>query len=316
MATGLVWATAARQLPGIAPRLRPFHFWRPIGAALVVAMLTLMVAPLQAAEMVGKPSTARTAKDDAIRCIPLEKLPIAIRGKVAAVIDDVSLYRRLPVHSVDCEPDIFQYIITNPDVMVNIWHVMGVSNVMLDRIDADHYRCADGDGTTARVEVVYRSPQMQVIYAEGLYDGPLFPRPVRGQCVAILQYTSVHKASGRYEETAQLDTFLHVDNIGVEILAKLFQGFVGRTIDHNFVETVSFIASVSRTAETNPRGMRRMVARLNHVEPERRAQFIAVTDRVPAKLAGVSPGDDDDNEALAEVVQSSAVEKPLPALKK
>jgi hypothetical protein len=177
-------------------------------------------------------------------------------------------------------------------------------------VGSDQFRCSDGDGTTAHLEVVFRNPQMQVIYADGLYDGPLFPRPVRGQCVAVLQYTNVRKASGRYEETVRLDTFLHVDNVGIELLAKLFQGLVGRTIDHNFVETVSFLGSVSRTAEVNPKGMRRLAGKLSLVEAERRDQFIAVTDRVSTKLADVKlTSDDDENPALAEVVDSPTAEK-------
>jgi hypothetical protein len=289
---------------------------RAANLSLVVACFALAyfvqaTAPLAAAEPPGKSSTTRSARDEAVRCIPFDKLPPETRSKVAAVIEDVSLYRRLPTESVDCEPDLFRFLLSNPDVLVNIWHVMGVSNVVLDRVDANHFHCSDGDGTTANVEVVFRNSQMQVIYAQGLYDGPLFPRAVRGQCVAVLQYTSARKNSGRYEETVQLDTFLHVDNVGVELLAKLFQGLVGRTIDHNFLETISFIGSASRTAEINPKGMRRLAAKLDLVTAEHRDQFIAVTDRVSAKLVGVKlTSDDEDNQPLAEVVESSAAETP------
>jgi hypothetical protein len=213
----------------------------------------------------------------------------------------------LPIETVDCEPDLFAFIANNPDVMVNIWQLMGVTNVSLDRLDADHFRCSDGDGTTAKVEVVYRGRDMQVIYAEGFYDGSLFPKTVRGQCVMILKYANGRAANGRLEETVRLDTFLHVDNIGLEIIAKLFQGVVGRTIDHNFGETVAFMGSMSHTAETNPRGIARVAARLNHVDQTRREQFAAVASHVADKLAGVKSFDGDENAALAEVIQSSAV---------
>jgi hypothetical protein len=282
--------------------------WLATAVLLAIAALGLLCRRSAAADPPGKAATSRSARDEATRAIPLDKLSTEARSKVTAVLDDVSIYRRMPIESVDCEPDLFRFIMNNPDVMVNIWRTMGVTNVSLDRVDANHFRCSDGDGTTARVEVVFRNPQMQVIYAEGLYDGSLFPRPVRGQCVAVLQYTNTRKANGRFEETAQLDTFLHVDNVGVELLAKLFQGLVGRTIDHNFVETVSFVASVSRTAETNPRGMRRFAARLDRVEPERRAQFIALTDQVSAKLFDTKLSEDEENPTLTDIVESAAAE--------
>jgi hypothetical protein len=90
----------------------------------------------------------------------------------------------------------------------------------------------------------------------------------------------------------------------------LFQGLVGRTIDHNFAETVGFLANMSRTAETNPRGMERLAAKLDRVDDQRRLQFVAITDRVAEKLASVRLTDRNDNSALAEVVQSSAVTAP------
>jgi hypothetical protein len=285
--------------------------WQMLIALLVVS---ISAARLMAAEPMGNPYAPHNTRDEAVRLIPFDKLPPEMRGKITSVIRDVSIYRCLPTQTVDCEPDLFRFLIINPDVLVNIWHVMGVSNITLDRAGPDQFRCADGDGTTANVDVVYRGPQVQVIYAEGLYDGPLFPRPVRGQCVAVLQYSNTRKANGRFEETARLDTFLHVDNVGVELLAKMFQGLVGRTIDHNFAETVSFIGSVSHTAETNPRGMRRLAGKLDHVEPERRNQFVAVTDHVAAKLADAKPADDD--AALAQVINPATIENlPRPARK-
>jgi hypothetical protein len=291
-----VCARLSRAAPSIA-------HWQILIALMVVSIAS---ARLIAAEPMGNAYAPHNSHDEAVRLIPFDKLTPEMRGKVTSVIRDVSIYRSLPTQTVDCEPDLFRFLMINPDVLVNIWHVMGISNIALDRIGPDQYRCADGDGTTANVDVVYRGPQVQVIYAEGLYDGPLFPRPVRGQCVAVLQYTNTRMANGRYEETAHLDTFLHVDNVGVELLAKVFQGLVGRTIDHNFAETVAFIGSVSHTAEINPRGIRRLAGKLDHVEPERRSQFVAVTDHVATKLADAKPADD--NAALAQVIDPATIE--------
>jgi hypothetical protein len=296
---------------GIAAPIFARASWRVTFAAAFVTLVVLAAAPVLAADTPSKASTARTTRDEAARSIPLSRLGPEAHDKVSAVLNDTSLYRRLPIETVDCEPDLFTFIANNPDVMVNIWQLMGVTNVSLDRLDADHFRCSDGDGTTAKVEVVYRGRDTQVIYAEGFYDGPLFPKTVRGQCVMILKYASTRATNGRFEETVRLDTFLHVDNIGLEIIAKLFQGVVGRTIDHNFGETVAFMGSMSHTAETNPRGVARVAARLNRVDSVRREQFAAVADHVADKLAGVKTFDGAENPALAEVIQSSAV-SPAP----
>ncbi|HEY2882620.1 MAG TPA: hypothetical protein VGJ15_09310 [Pirellulales bacterium] len=306
---GIADAAIARQAPGKPQRLcGPIKRLRQTAAAFLAVVFA--IAPslhLFAADPSGKASTSRSARDEAARSIPLDKLSPQARSKVAAVLGDSSLFRHLPVQTVDCEPDLFAYVAANPDVMVNIWELMGVTSVTFERIDADHFRCSDGDGTVARVETVYRAPDMQIVYAEGSYDGPFFPKPVHGACIAVLRYTSAKDANGRFYETAKLDTFLHVDNVGVEFLAKVFQGLMGRTIDHNFSETILFMGSVSRTAEVNPHGMQKMISRLDQIDVQRRREFAAVSSRVPARLAGMKPERDDDNPALNEVIQSSAI---------
>ncbi len=301
-------AAGAARLLGSTPWLCAV---RPTKLAVIGFLCVAATIPRAwSAEPANKASTSNAAHTDAIRTVPLEKLPAEVRPKVAAVLNDTSLFRRLPVQVVDCEPELFSFMESNPEVIVNIWQLMGVTNVKLDRTDGNHFRCSDGDGTTAVAEIVFRNRDTEIIYAEGLYEGPLFPRPVRGQCVGVLKSASQRETNGRYYVTVRLDTFLHVDNVGVELLAKIFQGVVGRTIDHNFEETVGFLGSVSRTAETNPRGMQRLAAKMNRVEPTRRQEFVALTDAVTTKLAGVELAESDTNSILTGIVQSAATEPP------
>jgi truncated hemoglobin YjbI len=287
---------------------------------LFAAITFLFVAtahPLRAADPPNKASSSKSNRDEAVRSVPLATFSPDIRDKVSTCLNDASLYRRLPIQVVDCEPDLFRYVVENPDIMVNIWQLMGVTNVTLQRTDADHFRCSDGDGTTAQVQVVSRSSDTQVIYAEGNYDGPLFPRAVHGQCVIVLKYVSLRQSGGRFYQTVRLDTFLRVDNIGLDLLAKLFQGMVGKTIDHNFSETVAFMGSMSHTAEVNPHGMRRMLNHMANIDDVRRDQFLSLTDQVAEKIAtGPEHPDPDVEPAMAEVVQSRPLAIPQSGAKR
>lgn len=263
-------------------------------AATVATILSCFAAQIgampvagHAAEPVNKGVSSRSVRDDAIRAVPLKNLEPEARNKVSAVLNDVSIFRRLPTQTVDCDPALFHYLVANPDIVVDIWRVMGVTNVTMDRIDANHFRGSDGDGTTCRAEFVYHSHDTHIIYAEGIYDGPLFARTIRGQCVAVLKSGEIRETNGRYYVTTRLDVFLHVDNAGVELLAKMFQGWLGKTIDHNFTETVAFLGNISNTAETNPHGMRKLASRLERVDAERRNRFAQLTDQVAKNLATV-----------------------------
>ncbi len=256
-------------------------------APLAATALGFLNSASSSAAEAPKGVSSRSVRDEAVRSIPMDQMAAEQRARVAHVINNVSIFRRMPVEVVDCEPALFHFLVCNPEVVVNMWHLMGVTNVTLDRLDATRFRCADGDGTTARGEFVFGNHDTQIIYAEGFYDGPLFPRTVRGKCVAVLKMASLRETNDRFYVTARLDTFLLVENIGVELVAKTFQGMVGRTADHNFAETVAFLGSVSRTAETNPQGMRRLAGKLTRVEAPRREEFAQLTEQVQGKLAGV-----------------------------
>ena len=221
----------------------------------------------------GKATNSRAARDDAIKSIPFDKLGPDMRNRVWSVINNASVYRRLPTESIECDPDLFVFLVRNPEVVVDIWRVMGITNMTLDRSGPDRYRASDGQGTTGNVEFAYRGDDLHVIYSEGMYDGPMYPAKLRGQCVMVLKSNYVRGPNGRVNVVNRLDAFLRIENVGLEIVAKTLQPLLGKTADHNFSETTSFVNTLAHTAETNPTGVSRLAQRLRHVDPQIRQQF-------------------------------------------
>ncbi len=233
----------------------------------------------------SKAVTSRQARDEATRTVPFDKLSKTARTKALAVINDTSLFRRLPVQTIDCEPDLYRFVVEHPELVVNMWEVMGITKMTLDRVDTNRFRVVDGEGTKGTMEYLLSTPDLHIIYSEGTYDGPLYARTVRGRCLMVLRTTSQREQNGRYTITSRLDTFLAVDNLGVEILAKTFQPVIGRAADHNFSETAQFVSNLSRTAERNERGMIRMTDKLKRISPETKQGFVDVVSSVSDKLA-------------------------------
>jgi hypothetical protein len=162
---------------------------------------------------------------------------------------------------------------------------MGITKMQLDRVDPTHFKVADGEGTKGRMEYLFTSGNVTVIYSEGTYDGPLYPRTVRGKCLMLLRSEFRRTADGRYAIVSQLDTFLAVDNLGVEVLAKTFQPLIGKAADHNFTETANFVSNLSRTAETNEEGLLRLGRKLSRIDVKTRERFLDLIAAVPQKLA-------------------------------
>jgi hypothetical protein len=235
-------------------------------ALLLPATLTLAAPPHQA-------TSSRAARDEAVRSIPFDKLDAAEKEKIVSTLNSTSLYRRLPVQVTPCDPDLYLFLIRHPEVIVNIWEVMKISNVALERTGPDTFKATDGMGTLCDVKYCYSDHELQVIYAEGSYDGPLFNRPMRARCVLILKSGYSQETDGRYFVTSRMDTFIQIEHAGVELIAKTLQPLVHRSADFNFVETAAFVATVSRTTEANPKGMSRFAGRLTNIDPDVRQRF-------------------------------------------
>jgi hypothetical protein len=105
----------------------------------------------------------------------------------------------------------------------------------------------------------------------------------------------MQETNGRHFVTSRMDTFIQIENTGVELLAKTLQLLVHRSADYNFVETAAFVGTISRAAELNSPGVCRLATKLTNCELEDRERF--------AELAlGVSRKADD-----REAIQASAI---------
>jgi hypothetical protein len=230
-------------------------------------------------------TSAREAREDAIRAVPYARLDRAARGKVSTVLANPTIFRRLPTQTIECDPHLYIFLVEHPDLVVNIWDVMGVSEVSVDRVSEAVFDVNDRAGTRGRLEFVYRGPDLHVVYAQGSYTGPMLPRPVHGECVLVLRSSYIRSNDGRYFVRAKLDAFLRLDNVGVGLLAKTFQPLVTTAADHNFRETVAFVGSVSRAAEVNYAGIQRLADKLANVTAECRQQFTELTAQLAVRAA-------------------------------
>jgi hypothetical protein len=250
---------------------------------LVIATLICLAGHSRAAESPVQATSSRQARDEAIRSIRLDKLAAQDRERVAATLQSNGIYRRLPVQVNECDPDLYLFLVRNPEVVVNIWEVMKISNVALHRTGKDTFRATDGAGTLCEVKYCYSDHETQVIYAEGSYDGPLFKKPINARCVLLLKSGYMRETNGKYYVTSRMDTFIDIDHAGVEMLAKTLQPLVNRAADYNFVETAAFLSQISRTSEANPTGVGRLSRKLTNLEPDVRNRFAELALEVGRK---------------------------------
>jgi hypothetical protein len=227
-------------------------------------------------------TTSKEAQQSAIRSIPLEQLDPAARAKVESVLSNVTIFRRMPVRVIDCDPNLYLFLAHHPDVMVNIWEVLKLSRLQATELDANTYQISEPSGTVGTIQYLHRSFDTQVVYCTGTYRGPLFGQPVKGRALLLLKTGYVRETDGRYYITNRLDSFLSVDDAGMDLLARTLQPVLGKTADNNFIESVAFVGSLSRTAEVNSRGVQRLSTRLARVQPQNREKLAALAAQIAA----------------------------------
>jgi hypothetical protein len=230
-------------------------------------------------------TSSNAARKSAVQSIPYEKLDASSRAKLDAVLTSASIFRRLPTRTVNCDPDLYLFLVRHPDVVVNIWEILGVAQVQLRQTDIDSFRVAESEGTAASMEYLYHSRDMQIIYGKWTYTGPLLAHKINGHCVAIMRSNYAKDSNGKYYVTARMDGFLSVDSGGADLLARTLQPLMVKNVDNNFIQTVAFLGSLSKTAEVNPQGMQRLADRLTNVPETTRRQLGEVVYSVARRAA-------------------------------
>jgi hypothetical protein len=256
---------------------------QPAAIALLLALVPAVA--VRANESNYGASTSRAAREDALRSIPFSKISAEGQAKVKSVLANVSMFRRMPTQVTRCDPKLYLFMVDHPDVTVNLWQVLDVTTIQMQRTGPMAFRANDGQGTKGDVEFLYHSHDLHLVYATGLYEGPLLPNPVRGSCLLLLKTAYSREPDGHDYVTSQLDVFFNLEHVGLDLLTRTFHPLMGKSADYNFIESATFLATLTRTGELKPAAMEKLAAKLTRVDPQHRDEFAQLMAALPAKAA-------------------------------
>lgn len=233
----------------------------------------------------GRPqgASSKSLRREAIASLPTERLTKQAQQRILSITNSPTIYRRLPAQAIDCDRDMFLFLARNPEVMVGMWDLMGITKVKTTRIGPYQLDADDGSGTKCNIDLVYGDPNVHVYVTEGSYDGMLTARPLKGKGVVILKSTYAKGADDRTTVTGTIDLFMQVDSLGIDLVARTLSGMIGRSADYNFIETARFVGQISQASERNPPAMIDLANRMPQINDQTRQQFIGVISEVGAK---------------------------------
>lgn len=256
--------------------------WRISAGILLAAACAGLPTTVSAKELtpVRDGTSAADHRGEAQRALPLSRLEARFQRSVREVMDGATLYRRLPSFSFECNPELYLFLVNRPDVVVSTWNLLGVSDIELQQVDKNRYAADDKQGTTAQVDVLFRSREMHVVYAEGAYQGMLMPRKVKGRCVLLLRTGYQQQKDESWTVVHSLDCFVKIDNFGADLLARTLHATTTQLADRNFAEVTAFVQNLqTRLAGDGEWGLD-LAGKLQRIRPEVRDQFSDLVDRV------------------------------------
>jgi len=229
-------------------------------------------------------SSGRESRRRAVDAIQLDRLPEAQRRAVDGCLRKATLYRRLPVETIVCDADLLDFALEKPETIVDIWRVLGISRLALDPTGPGQWRLSDGYGTVGVLRLVHHERQgrggLLLFHGRGAYTGPLSPKNLTGTCVILVRHApAMPAADGRERQMMQIDSFLDVDGVGLEIVTRTLQPLIVRSAAANLHEICLFMSTLSASARTNPEGVAQLAGRLGRTAPADQQALAAIARR-------------------------------------
>jgi len=220
----------------------------------------------------------------ALQKLPWNELTPATQAKIRSVASGSSLFHRMPQQKVYADPEIYQFLIRHPNMVIGFWEQLGATQLSLREIREDQYVLRETGGTVAAVEVLYRTNDMCIVYAKGEYRGPLLAKSYQGDVILVLRTQYTRDELNEPMAICDLDVFIQINSLGADVLAKLFFASLAKIADSNFEVTVSFVSQVSRAASRTPDAVKETAEDITSVRQEVFADFCDVVDKVAMRF--------------------------------
>lgn len=237
------------------------------------------------AEQVGTPITVETLQSGtssrrvrkaAIDAIPFHLMSAASSVQAHSIVDNLSLFRRLPTLRVESDRRCYEFFRNHPDVAVSIWRAMKISNVEMSRTSEVSFSTDTKDGTSGTVQVLLNTPEHCVVVCHGEFKSPAVSKPI--QAVAMMHLQPQYDENGCV--THLLDMYVSFPSAAVEAIARLISPVSNRIADRNFEEVSLFVEMMSLAMARQPGWIEQIAQSLEGVPAQDRERLLKLTAEI------------------------------------
>ena len=221
------------------------------------------------------------ARKQAIADLSLERLTPDAQRKAQSVLKNLGLFRRLPTVSFECDPEVYNYFLKNPDVAVSTWARHGDFRAVSTAGNGPpsiqgrrRRRLRVGD-----VELFLQTPLETLIHCDGAFKSPLLTKPIVARSLMRLHTTFAKDQDGRVIGTHSGDVFVEFPSHAVEAVAKVISPVSHGIADRNFKQMTLFVHLMSQAMAKHPGWVEITGNKLDGVSKQKKLEFLEVASK-------------------------------------
>jgi hypothetical protein len=186
------------------------------------------------------------------RRVPLEELPAAIREPVRRIVEQPTLSATGPAEEFTGRPAMYQWLLDHPNYASQAWRRLGTPCLEIADRGNGQFGWTDGEGSDLFWKTVYRTPAMQIWYAEGRARTGLLLPTISMRAVVVLHHQSHIDPVGRSRIRHQADIFVQTDSKAAALLARFLGPSVPRLAEQGVTQMQLFFSALTWYLERHP----------------------------------------------------------------
>ena len=222
-------------------------------------------------------TSQKKTRDEALQMLPLAQLPAASQLVAQGVVNNSSLYRRLPTIRCQVDHRIYRFFSDHPDVAVSLWRAMGVSKLQMFQTGEFEYEANAQDGTVGVITILSRTPTDCLLHCNGMFQSPLLGKPIQAQAIMHVRISFEVTPDGKQLVTHNADMFVSFPSQTIETVAKAMAPISHKITDKNFEEITLFVRMMQLAMTQQPGWVEQMAGKLDGVLAGRTDALLEVT---------------------------------------
>jgi len=243
-----------------------------LSAALITATLLTVAAPALA----GRLGPA----------LPAE-LPVAVRARLASVVDQASVATRVQGESFVARHDVFEFLVEHPEFATHVTRALKLARYRIWRTPKG-LMLDDGWGAIGSIEVVYGGPRVRVMYAKGEYHQSVLPN-IRGQAVVTIDWTVTPASAGKDLIAPTVGAYVKLDSRVLSTASALAGSIAATKAEKEAHRLVRVFQKTTRALDDNPRAVLDLLRQRPETPPAELEEFARLLLSAPAATAASAP---------------------------